>query len=218
MHIWGYFLSFFFFYLCLCQPVKKKVLLALFEPPICWFIHVVAPHISKDDIFFSFLLTLWWSMIRYLYFPMTVLLGEALNQPPVHTDVNCALCQSDKNQSGALAHIWFQPWVDFITLWSPWQRSPWSFHILGGLKVAKVRWRSGSSKQVKHLVRGLAALWGRWRKSSLANVSLSGSLNHLQDTHLHMLSNTGMHTHIAFTLLLLANMGWYKDPTQWAPR
>lgn len=125
-----------------------------------------------------------------------------------YTDVNSGERHSDKNQSGALAHIsksfWFESSVDFYHAAVAMRRLPWSFHILRG----KGRWGQmevwGQASRLNTLS-GIKGLWGRWRKSSLANVSLSSSVN------THMLSHTGMHTHIAFTLLLLANMGWYKD-------
>lgn len=139
-----------------------------------------------------------------------------------YTDVNCASCQPDKNQSRALAHIWHLVWALELIL------SRCGCHGSGrpdpstssGQRSLGSDGGSGQASRLNTLS-GISGLWGRWRKSSLANVSLSGSLNHLQDTHTHIYTcyptQACTHTH-TFTLLLLANMGWYKDQTQWVLR
>lgn len=50
--------------------------------------------------------TLWLSLIRYLYFSIKNPAQGSFKSDTFYTDANCASCQSDKNQSGALAHIW----------------------------------------------------------------------------------------------------------------
>lgn len=130
-----------------------------------------------------------------------------------YTDVNSRERHSDKNQSGALAHIsksfWFESSVDFYHAAVAMQRLPWSFHILRG----KGRWGQmevwGQASRLNTLS-GIKGLWGRWRKSSLANVSLSSSVN------THMLSHTCTHTHRIYSAFvgqhgLIQRPAWHSE-------
>lgn len=59
----------------------------------------------------------------------------------------------------------------------------------------------GGSGQASRLntLSGISGLWGRWRRSSLADFSLGSSLNHLQDTHTHAISQRHAHTHCIYS-------------------
>lgn len=122
----------------------------------------------------------------------------AFKSAPVRTDLTCPPGQPDKNQSVELACSWwsFCSPVDF-------------YHAMVSVAVAALlpSWRSkvtrgqmwglGQESRLNTLL-GISRLWGRWRKSSLVNVSLNHPPGHTQ-THTDTLTEACTRTsHLLF--------------------
>lgn len=150
------------------------------------------------------LVYLWWK---------TQLLTQPFNQLQMESFSHTSLIKISLQHSLGFGGPFGWRLIFFIVLWLPWQQQP-CYHP-GGQRSRGVRWGSRLNT-----LSGISRLWGRWRKSSLANVShwLTPRTHTLTRTHTKRGMHTHTHTHITFTLLLLANRSWYKELTWWVLR